>query len=91
MLSGAWLASHITTIAPTLEAMLQTKLFPPDIYYLSELPSEVHWSDILGTGLTAFALSILATLYPSLRRVLPAGRDLCRTNRSRRTSGPRRA
>ncbi|MGQ0595555.1 MAG: lipoprotein-releasing ABC transporter permease subunit [Gammaproteobacteria bacterium] len=67
VLSGAWLASHITTIAPTLEAMLQTKLFPPDIYYLSELPSEVRWSDILGTGLTAFALSILATLYPSWR------------------------
>ncbi|MCA1676166.1 MAG: FtsX-like permease family protein, partial [Actinobacteria bacterium] len=67
VLSGAWLASHIATIAPTLEAMLQTKLFPPDIYYLSELPSEVRWSDILGTGLTAFALSILATLYPSWR------------------------
>lgn len=67
VLSGAWLASHIATIAPTLEAMLQTKLFPSDIYYLSELPSEVRWSDILGTGLTAFALSILATLYPSWR------------------------
>ena len=67
VLSGAWLASHIATIAPTLEAMLQTKLFPPDIYYLSELPSEVRWADILGTGLTAFALSILATLYPSWR------------------------
>jgi lipoprotein-releasing system permease protein len=67
MLSGTWLASHITTIAPTLEAMLQTKLFPPDIYYLSELPSEVRWSDILGTGITAFALSVLATLYPSWR------------------------
>lgn len=67
VLSGAWLASHITTIAPTLEVMLQTKLFPPDIYYLSELPSEVRWPDILGTGLTAFALSILATLYPSWR------------------------
>jgi lipoprotein-releasing system permease protein len=74
VLSGAWVASHITTIAPTLEAMLQTKLFPPDIYYLSELPSEVRWSDILGTGLTAFALSILATLYPSWRaaRTQPA-------------------
>ena len=39
----------------------------PDIYYLSELPSEVRCVDILGTGLTAFALSILATLYPSWR------------------------
>jgi lipoprotein-releasing system permease protein len=65
VLSGAWLAAHITTLAPTIESILHTKLFPPDIYYLSELPSELRWGDVLGTGLVAFALSILATLYPS--------------------------
>jgi lipoprotein-releasing system permease protein len=65
VLSGAWLATHITTLAPTIESILHTKLFPPDIYYLSELPSELRWPDVLGTGLVAFVLSILATLYPS--------------------------
>ncbi len=74
VLGGAWLATHIADIAPALEALLHTKLFPADVYYLSELPSEVRPSDIVGTALAAFALSILATLYPSWRaaRTQPA-------------------
>ncbi len=71
---GAWLATHVADIAPALETLLHTQLFPADVYYLSELPSEVRPSDIVGTALIAFLLSILATLYPSWRaaRTQPA-------------------
>ena len=42
--------------------------------YISDLPSELLWSDVWGVTLIAFVLSLLATLYPSWRaaRVNPA-------------------
>jgi lipoprotein-releasing system permease protein len=44
------------------------------VYFISELPSDVRFSDVLTVGLMAFGLSVLATLYPSRRaaKVQPA-------------------
>ena len=47
-----------------------------DVYYISELPSELQWTDVWGVTGIAFVLSLVATLYPSWRasRVNPAER-----------------
>ena len=44
------------------------------VYYISELPSEVQRADVLLVAGIAFALTLLATLYPSWRaaRINPA-------------------
>jgi lipoprotein-releasing system permease protein len=44
------------------------------VYYISDLPSDLHLQDVVVIGLTSFGLSLLATIYPSLRasRVNPA-------------------
>ena len=47
---------------------------PPDVYSLSAVPLHPHASDVLLAALAAFAVSLLATLYPAWQasRVRPA-------------------
>jgi ABC-type lipoprotein release transport system permease subunit len=44
------------------------------IYYISDLPSDLVWSDVVVIAAVSFGLSLLATLYPSYRasRINPA-------------------
>ena len=39
----------------------------PDVYYISELPSDLHWSDVGWITVTAFVFCVFATLYPAWR------------------------
>ena len=71
---GAWLAGNIGVIVPALEAWLQVRFMPPEVYYVSELPAELRWRDLAATAATAFLLTVAATLYPAWRaaRTRPA-------------------
>lgn len=71
---GIALALNVETLVPAIESMLGTEFLPADVYYISDLPSEMHLPDVLRiTGLALF-LSLLATLYPAWRasRTQPA-------------------
>ncbi|MGH8522550.1 MAG: lipoprotein-releasing system transmembrane subunit LolC, partial [Gammaproteobacteria bacterium] len=52
----------------------QTQFLPPDIYYISELPSDMRWPDVIRITAIAFTLCLLSTLYPAWRasRTQPA-------------------
>jgi lipoprotein-releasing system permease protein len=71
---GLLVALNIDVIVPTIEAIFRVQFLPRDIYFISQLPSDVRLNDVLTVGLMAFGLSILATLYPSRRaaKVQPA-------------------
>ena len=71
---GLLVALNIDVIVPTIEAIFRVQFLPRDIYFISQLPSDVRLSDVLTVGLMAFGLSVLATLYPSRRaaKVQPA-------------------
>ena len=64
---GLLIALNIDVIVPTIEAIFRVRFLPRDIYFISELPSDVRLSDVVTVGLMAFGLSVLATLYPSRR------------------------
>ena len=74
ILGGVWLASNIETIVPVLESMFGYKFLSPDVYYISDLPSDMHWNDVLYIGVISFILCLLATIYPAIRaaKILPA-------------------
>ena len=38
-----------------------------EVYLISEVPSDMHWSDVMSISGVAFVLSLLATLYPAWR------------------------
>ncbi len=71
---GVWLAEHVTTIVPAIERIFHTRFLPADVYYISELPSDLRAGDVVTVGLVAFLMCLLGTLYPSWRasRVQPA-------------------
>jgi lipoprotein-releasing system permease protein len=64
---GLLIAGNIDVIVPAIESVFRVQFLPKDIYFISELPSDIHAEDVLKVSLMAFFLSLLATLYPSWR------------------------
>lgn len=71
---GVALAVNVETIVPALERLLSVEFLPADVYYISDLPSELRGPDVGRITVMAIALSLLATLYPAWRaaRTQPA-------------------
>ena len=74
VIGGVILAFNVDVVVPALEHVLGFKFLSKDVYYISELPSEVQPWDVATIGLVSLVLSFIATLYPSWRaaRVNPA-------------------
>ncbi len=64
---GLLIALNIDVIVPFIETLFRVQFLPRDIYFISQLPSDVRLDDVLKVGIMAFILSILATIYPSRR------------------------
>jgi lipoprotein-releasing system permease protein len=64
---GLLLAFNVGTIVPFLEGLAGTKVFDPSVFVISDMPSEVQWPQVIGITLTALLLTVLATIYPSMR------------------------
>ncbi|MGB6306694.1 MAG: lipoprotein-releasing ABC transporter permease subunit [Steroidobacteraceae bacterium] len=71
---GLALALNVDVIVPFLEQTFGFHFMDPDVYYISGLPSEVHWGDVVRIGMAAFILTLIATVYPALQaaRTQPA-------------------
>jgi len=64
---GVALALNVETVVPFLERLFGIQFLAKDVYYISDLPSDLHWSDVWIIASTSFVLTVLATLYPSWR------------------------
>ncbi len=64
---GILLASNVETIVPALERVLNTQFLAADIYYISNLPSDMEWADVIKVSLLSLALTVVATIYPAWR------------------------
>ncbi len=71
---GVLIALNVDVVVPAIERLIGVQFLAKDVYYISDLPSDLHLQDVAVIALTSFALSLAATLYPSLRaaRVNPA-------------------
>lgn len=67
LVAGVWLATNVETIVPAIEEFFQVKFLSPEVYYISELPSDLQWSDVIWICSVAFVMNVLATIYPALR------------------------
>ena len=74
VLGGVSLAQNIDVVVPAIEQMLGMKFLAPDVYYISDLPSDMRWRDVWQIGGIALLLCLMATLYPAWRaaRIQPA-------------------
>jgi lipoprotein-releasing system permease protein len=66
-LLGVLIASNVEPIREFLSRLTQTNLFPPELYFLSELPARMDARETVTVIIMALALSFLATLYPAWR------------------------
>ena len=71
---GIALALNIDVVVPAIERLFNTQFLAKEVYYISELPSDLQWRDVGVITAVSFVLTLLATLYPSWRasRVNPA-------------------
>ena len=74
VLGGIALATHTEVLVAAIEGGFGFKFLNPDIYYISDLPSDLRAANIVVIALVAFVMSVLATLYPAWRaaRTRPA-------------------
>jgi lipoprotein-releasing system permease protein len=74
IIAGIVLSLNLEAIVKGVEGLMGVDFLDPNIYYISELPSDMHWSDVGVVSLVAFVITLAATLYPAFRaaRVQPA-------------------
>jgi len=74
VVGGVILALNVESIVAGLEQLLNTQFLSADIYYISDLPSDLQWLDVVRFSGLALVLSLLSTLYPAWRagRTRPA-------------------
>ncbi len=71
---GLALAFNVGEIVQFVEQLFNVTFLSPDVYYISEVPSDVHWQDVVMIASASLVMGLVATLYPARRaaRVQPA-------------------
>jgi lipoprotein-releasing system permease protein len=64
---GLSLALNVDVIVPFLEHVFHMHFFDPDVYYITAIPSEVRAPQVVVIASIALLLTLLATVYPSIR------------------------
>ncbi len=78
LIGGVSLALNVETLVPWLEHAFGVQFLPADVYYISDLPSELHWDDVLHICGVSFLLTVLATLWPARRAAKTAPAEALR-------------
>jgi lipoprotein-releasing system permease protein len=73
-LFGILLALNLETLVGGLESVFGIKLLAADVYFISDLPSELRAGDVIWISVIALFLSLASTVYPSwiASRIAPA-------------------
>jgi lipoprotein-releasing system permease protein len=64
-LFGILLAVNLETIVASLESIFGIKFLAADVYFISDLPSDLRVTDVLKISFMALALSLVSTIYPA--------------------------
>ena len=76
--AGIWGAKQAQWVVSTVERILHIQFIKPDVYYIDYLPSDVRLGDITLIAVVAFAICIVATLYPAWRAACTAPAEALR-------------
>jgi lipoprotein-releasing system permease protein len=64
---GALFSAYISSIEAFVSGLAGERLFNPEVYFLTHMPSKVEPFDVAAVAGISLLLSLLATLYPSWR------------------------
>ncbi len=65
VLLGTLLALNLESIVGFFEAVFGIKFLAADVYFISDLPSELRYGDVWKIAVMALVLALLSTLYPA--------------------------
>jgi lipoprotein-releasing system permease protein len=65
--AGILFSVYIEEIRQFLSMLIRMELFPPQVYFLSRLPSHMVPSEVVAVGMVSLLLSMAATIYPALQ------------------------
>src|SRR5208337_3678721 len=65
LILGVLISLHMEDIRQFVSLLTNTRLFDPQVYFLSSLPSQMDPAEVLVVVIVALALSMAATLYPA--------------------------
>ena len=63
--AGVFLARRVNAVADLVEKVTGIAVFPSDVYYFTEIPVMVSYTDVATVIALAFALTVLAGAYPA--------------------------
>lgn len=63
--AGILTALNLSNIINFVEGVLGFELLPQSVYYVTDFPAELRWSDVIVIVSVSIVISMLATLYPS--------------------------
>jgi lipoprotein-releasing system permease protein len=71
---GVLLALNVDPVSNFLERALHFQFMDADVYYITQLPSDLHPGNVVAIAAAALLLTGIATIYPALRaaRISPA-------------------
>ncbi len=64
---GSLIAYHVGSIVASIEAITGLRVFDPNVYFISHMPSVLMLSDVLIVVFAGLTMSLLSTLYPAYR------------------------
>jgi lipoprotein-releasing system permease protein len=67
VVSGVLLSQNLSIIVKFIEGLTGNELMPPDVYYISGVPTSVQPADVALVAVIAFVMCLLATIYPAWR------------------------
>lgn len=72
--SGVVIALNVPSIVHFFEHLLGVQFLDKGVYFITSVPSDLHWDDVTFIGGMALVLALLSTIYPSWHaaRVKPA-------------------
>jgi lipoprotein-releasing system permease protein len=72
--TGVPVALNVFEIVSWMEQLFNTDFLPSDVYYISDITADVNPREVLTYAVSAFVITIVATLYPAWRasRTTPA-------------------
>ena len=65
--TGVPVAVNVFEIVSWLEQLFSTDFLPDDVYYISDIVSDVRVNEVITYAVSAFTITILATIYPAWR------------------------
>jgi lipoprotein-releasing system permease protein len=78
VLLGVTVSANLGVIVAAVERLLGFRFLAPDIYFISDFPSRIQFSDVWQVSLIAMVLAFFSTIYPAWRGAVTAPADALR-------------